>query len=1047
MKGLFSYGRAWLVTPVTWFGLRLGTLFIGAAFWLLLFIPSAFPAEIGADGTEFFEKKVRPILSEHCYECHSARSQKLRGKLMLDSRAGILRGGESGPAMLPGDPDKSLLIKAVRYADLDLQMPPKNQKLSNRQINVLTTWVAMGAPWPVEDKTVVARAKASDFEITVKDRAYWAFQLVRRPPVPVVKHAACVANPIDAFVLAELEAKALSPNPPASRREWVRRVYFDLLGLPPSPEQVVAFERDKSPHAAENLVDQLLSRPQYGERWARHWLDVVRFAQSNGYERDGEKPFAWRYRDYVIQALNQDKPYERFILEQIAGDELPDAAPEAIVATGFQRLGVWDDEPDDKRMAEFDQLDDIVSTTSTAFLGLTMGCARCHDHKFDPISQADYYQFLSFFRNLRPYEDAKYTLDSPNYAPLASPEKVRAWQTDHKARMQALEAQLPSAPAEEKKKIQEQLGRTRAESPPFEWALAAREHGSKPPPTHILIRGNAGSPGPEVQPAFLTVLGGEKPALPAPDTEAPSSGRRLALAKWLASPQNPLTARVMVNRLWQHHFGNGIVTTTTDFGRAGIPPTKPKLLDWLAAEFMEGGWSLKRLHRLILLSNTYRMSSHSQNLPAERLDPGNDLLWRQNLRRLEAEPIRDSILRITGQLNPAMGGRGFFPHLGGEVLAGASRPGLDWQKCSVEDCSRRSIYTYIRRTVPVPALEVFDYSNTTSPLGERAVTAVAPQALWSLNDEFMQQQSAAFASRLLSEIGAKPQRQVRRGYQLAFNREPTRRELQVGLDFIKRQTVAFQALASRLTFRPDVPSSLSVEYMKQLAPEDFVVGPRAGWTYHRGAWSAAYEGIRTMDRARGPFALWRNDASSNCVVEAELVLDRAAEAASLLVRATAEGDELRGYEVNLDPRRQRLMLRRHGTNLADLSQAAAAIPTAQPFPIRIEAAGARLRVWLDHSTEPAIDYTDAQPVRGAGWVGVRTSGAMLSVDHLALFIPERGPVLRCSGEPDDGCSVAGVGSARSETAKSVPGPSKAERQALQSFCLLLLNLNELIYID
>ncbi|MSU35588.1 MAG: DUF1549 domain-containing protein [Pedosphaera sp.] len=373
-----------------------------------------------------------------------------------------------------------------------------------------------------------------------------------------------------------MRAKSVVPNPPATRRELIRRAYFDLIGLPPTPEKLLAFESDNSPDAWEKLLDHLLSLPSYGERWGRHWLDVVRYAQSSGYERDGEKPLAWRYRDYVVRAFNQDKPYDQFIREQIAGDELDTVTLDSIVATGFQRLGVVDDEPDDKRMAEFDELDDVLSTTGTAFLGLTIGCARCHDHKFDPIPQADYYRLLSFFRNLRLNEPPKYTLDSANYAPLEDAENIKAWQRAQQSKLNPIQKRLSDAIDEsEKKRISKEIEAVQGEKPPFEWALAVRELGAKPPPTHVLIRGNAGSVGAEVQPAFLSVLGGGRPELPALPTDAASSGRRRQLAEWIASSQNPLTARVLVNHVWQHHFAHGLAKTPSDFGRSGIAPTHP----------------------------------------------------------------------------------------------------------------------------------------------------------------------------------------------------------------------------------------------------------------------------------------------------------------------------------------------------------------------------------------------------------------------------------------------------------------------------------------
>ncbi|HXI52656.1 MAG TPA: PSD1 and planctomycete cytochrome C domain-containing protein, partial [Candidatus Saccharimonadales bacterium] len=754
---------------------------VGQLRWLAILIacevgpPRAPGAEaVSAGDATFFETRIRPVLAQHCVSCHGEEKQK--GKLRLDSEAGLRAGGESGPVVVPGHPEQSRLIQAVTHTHADLQLPPK-KKLGARAIADLTRWVKAGAAWPASPPAAAARPGKGGSEVTEQDRAWWAFQPIRRPPVPSTKWQARAANPIDRFVFAQLETKGLTPNPSANPRELVRRLHFDLVGLPPSPEEVDAFASHPTSEAWEELVDRLLARPEYGERWGRHWLDVVRFAQSNGYERDGEKPYAWRYRDYVVRAFNQDKPYDQFVREQIAGDELPEAGADAIIATGFQRLGVWDDEPDDKRLAEFEELDDILSTTSTAFLGLTLGCARCHDHKFDPIPHADYYRMLAFYRNVTLYENARYAIDSPNYIPLADRAAVAEWKQAHASRLKPLEEALAGATnAETKKKLARQVEQTKGESPPFPWALAIRERGPRPPPTHVLIRGNAGSEGPEVEPAFLSVLGGRKPDLPEPAPGAVSSGRRRVLAEWIASPSNPLTARVMANRIWQHHFGRGLVKTASDFGHAGTPPTHPQLLDWLADEFIAHGWSVKALHKTILLSAVYRMSSRTDNTQAEAADPDNDFFWRQNLRRLEAESLRDTVLAISGQLNPVAGGRGFFPRLSGEVLAGQSRPGLDWEISSQAELARRSIYAYVRRTMPIPVLEAFDYNNTASPVSERPVTTVAPQALMLLNDEFMQTQADAWAARLVREAGPSPERQIQRGFRLALGRDPTARE-------------------------------------------------------------------------------------------------------------------------------------------------------------------------------------------------------------------------------------------------------------------------------
>lgn len=1034
---------------------------------------------LAADLT-FFENKIRPLLADQCYSCHSVKAEKTKGGLHVDSLEALLTGGDSGPALVPGDAEKSLLIKAVRYTDADLQMPPKGKKLSERQIADLTRWIKAGAPWPEADKAAARPTKASH-EITEQDRSWWAFQPIRRPQKSESINSRSVISKgtrsrtgslntdllitkslftdysIDQLIREQLDEKKLKPNPPATKRELIRRAYFDLIGLPPTPEQIAAFEKDKSPDAWARLIDHLLSLPQYGERWGRHWLDVARFAQSNGYERDGEKPESWRYRDYVVKAFNEDKPYDQFIREQIAGDELERVTFDSIIATGFHHLGVRDDEPDDKRMAEFDELDDMLSTTGAAFLGLTIGCARCHEHKFDPIPQADYYSLLSFFRNVRLYESPKYTLDSANYVPLAEPAKLAEWRSDLDARVKALEEKAALAKDDaEKKKLKQQIGGVRGEKPPFEFALGVRERGAKPPPTHILIRGNAGSPGAEVQPAFLSVLsrsrreetqtlnGRKDQSLLTSAPTSETSGRRRVFADWVASAENPLTARVIANRIWQHHFGNGIVKTTSDFGRAGTLPTHPKLLDWLAAEFIENGWSIKKLHRTIMLSQTYQMSSRAENAKADAVDPGNDLLWRQNLRRLEAEALRDTMLAISGRLNPKMGGRGFFPRLSGEVLAGQSRPGLDWELSSADELSRRSLYAYVRRTMTVPMLDTFDYSNTTSPLSERPVTTVAPQALLLLNDAFMREQAATFADRLEKEIrtvatgvrrwtntvappphaGGYDEKFITRGFQFAVGRQPTKRERHLARDFMKRQQESFATLRTRMTFRPDAPTSLSDGYMGKLKAGDFLIGPQTGWNYQRGRWSGSYEGIRTVERDRGPFALANAASFSNGMIEARVMLHTACETAGVTFRASAKDHELRGYEVAFEPREQRIVLRRHAGELTELARVPAAVPTGRNVALKIQAADARLRVWLGADPRPAIDIVDAKPLLAAGQVGVRSWGAALSVDDLVL-------------QPDGAAPIA-------VSDEQLPPP---ERRAREALCLLLLNLNEVVYVD
>jgi mono/diheme cytochrome c family protein len=687
---------------------------------------------------QFFENQIRPILANNCFRCHGP--EKHRSNLRLDSRAAVLAGGDSGPAVVPGKPDDSPMIKAVNYRDLE--MPP-GKRLSKKEVAALTEWVKIGAPWPASGVTEVQPPGPQGLKIAAADRQYWAFQPVARPTPPAAVRGDC-ENPIDAFVARKLEEKGLHFAPPTSRRELIRRAYFDLIGLPPTPEQVDAFVADPSPRAYEQLIDRLLAMPQYGERWARHWLDVVRFAQTTGYERDSEKPLAWRYRDYVIAALNEDKPYDRFIEEQLAGDELAPVTDASITATAFYRLGVWDDEPDDKRQAVFDELDDMLSTTGTAFLGLTLGCARCHDHKFDPISQEDYYSMLAFLRNVKPYSDPS------------------------KSRENTAQVKLVAG------------GRT----------LAVVESGPVPGPTQMLIRGSAAAPGREVLPRFLPALcksdAAAVPHLPGAAPTAKTTGRRAVLAKWVASRDNPLTARVIVNRLWQHHFGRGIVATPSDFGHTGLPPTHPELLDWLASEFSDGGWKLKRVHKLIMLSRTYQQSSRVSDERAVAVDPGNTLLWRQNLRRLEAEAIRDSILAISGQLNLKMGGRGIFPALSKEVLSTQSRPGLGWDTSSKEEQARRSVYIFVKRTLGVPLLETFDVASADSPTAARTTTTIAPQALLLLNSSFVEEQADALAARLLQEEGAQPAAYVERLFRLALGRPPTSAETAIALGYLQR---------------------------------------------------------------------------------------------------------------------------------------------------------------------------------------------------------------------------------------------------------------------
>jgi mono/diheme cytochrome c family protein len=691
-------------------------------------------AEVNSSGIDFFERKVRPLLAENCYSCHGEEKQK--GKLRLDSPAAIKAGGESGSVVVPGKPDESRMILAVSYKDEDLKMPPKT-RLSEKQVADLIEWVKLGAPMPTNETALAVAPARKDFQISDKDRAHWTFQPLKQPAVPkTTKGQKPIANPIDAFVLARLNLKRLAANPPATKRELIRRASYDLTGLPPSPAEVEAFLADKSPRAWEDLIDRLLASPHYGEKWGRHWLDLVRYAESNSYERDNPKPHAWRYRDYVIRSFNDDKPYDRFIREQLAGDELGKPDDDAIIATGFYRLGIWDDEPADKDLARYDELDDIVATTGQVFLGLTVDCARCHNHKIDPIPQRDYYRLLSFFQNVTAYENSGAKVEIP----------------------------LPGNAAEK--------------------ALAVSENGTKAPATFVLLRGNPKVKGDQVEPGFLQVLGGTEAKLAESSIAAKTSGRRTALANWIASPENPLTPRVMANRLWQHHFGRGIVRSPNNFGLQGDAPTHPELLDWLASEFIAQGWRMKPLHRLIMTSQTYRMSSHGR-ADGLKVDPANDLLWRFDMRRLAAEEIRDSILAINGSLNSKMFGPSIYVEIPKEVLAGQSVPGKNWGKSSPEEEARRSIYIHVKRSLITPILESFDLAETDRSTPTRFSTVQPTQALGMLNSDFLNRQAVVFATRLRKEAGDDLRNQVRLALSLVTSRPPTNAEVKRGIRLVE----------------------------------------------------------------------------------------------------------------------------------------------------------------------------------------------------------------------------------------------------------------------
>ncbi len=679
--------------------------------------------------------------------------------------------------------------------------------------------------WLIALSVGVVGDEGEELVITDSDREHWSFHAVVRPSVPKVKDTSWVRTPIDAFILAKLEQADRQPNPPAEKRDLLRRAFLDLIGLPPTIAEQDQFLADESPAALERLIDDLLSRPSYGERWGRHWLDVVRYAETNGYERDGAKPSVWRYRDYVIDAFNADKPYDRFIVEQFAGDELPDASTETVIATGFHRLGPFDDEPADFEQDRYDQLDDIIRTTSQAFLGITLGCARCHNHKFDPLSNHDYYRLGAVLNPLKRPLNGRTELDLPAgtlaqraalmerdrridevrkqiaevhdsirteflssgksalpadvvIAFVAAADKRTQPQKDLVARHAPhLEAELLAAlPDEKRQRIAEldrQIMALREATPDLPRGYFLTESTEPPSKSFLLFRGQASARGPEVQPAVPVVLTKNGAKFVSPPSTHGTSGQRLAFARWMASAENPLTARVIVNRVWQYHFGEGLVRTPSDFGIIGESPTHPELLDWLADWFArDANWSIKKLHRLILSSGTYQMSKADHPIYGEQ-DPRNVTLWRFPYRRLEVEAIRDSMLSVSGQLRRSMGGPGVYLEIPPEVLAGNSDPNVVWPKFDEAASSRRTVYAFVKRALVVPFLEVLDVCDTTRSTELRNRTTIAPQALTLFNGDFANRQARHLADRLMRDTGDDSVSQIELAYRLTLCRPPT----------------------------------------------------------------------------------------------------------------------------------------------------------------------------------------------------------------------------------------------------------------------------------
>jgi hypothetical protein len=764
---------------------------LGFGIWFLGFSPASAqptPAQL-----QFFENKVRPVLADNCYKCHSHQAEKVKAGLFLDTREGVLAGGESGPAIVPGDPEKSLLIKAIRYTNPDLQMPPKGKKLSDEQIADLTTWVKMGAP----DPRVGGVAKNwSD-----SGKKHWAWQPVTKSSPPPVKDSAWCQSPVDNFILAKLEEKELKPNPPADKRTLIRRASFDLIGLPPTPEEVDAFVKDESADAFAKVVDRLLASPRYGERWGRHWLDVARYSDTKGQvRRQREDPnflYAWTYRDYVIRSFNDDKPYNIFIIEQIAADKLPVNArnPTNLAALGFLTLG-------DRFMGmENDIINDRIDVVTKGFLGLTVTCARCHDHKFDPIPTKDYYSLRGIFASCV----------EPKVEPVISKiEPGEGYSDYYKKRMEldaeksSLDAKFAQARRTRNRQAVQQTQRALRENqaavakleqthPDAPERAIVLEDILKPHDSPVFIRGDAGNKGPLVPRRFPEILSG-----PFRPSYTNGSGR-LQLAYATASKQNPVTARVMINRIWLHHFGEGFVSTPDDLGTMAESPSHPELLDYLASQFMDNGWSIKKIHRLIMLSSVYQESSVN-NPRFAQVDPNNRLLWRAHVRRLEFEALRDSLLAIGGRLDTNLYGRPVH---------------FDRQP----DSGRRTIYGFVDRSDVADVLVNFDFASPDMPNGRRHETTVPQQALFMMNSPIVVELAKRLVALPEFHDCLDDEARVRFLYERIWQRLPEPDEIKLGIEFIAQTHAPDKASLQDVAVRPISNELGQNDSAKPQAPE------------------------------------------------------------------------------------------------------------------------------------------------------------------------------------------------------------------------------------
>jgi len=792
-----------------------------------------------ADG---LSRQVYDLFRQQCIKCHGVARA---GGLDLRTEDGLRKGGNRGVVVVPHKPDDSQLLKQVSHLEAPF-MPVGGAKLPEDSLELIRRWIESGASIatvpeasPNAAAAAAEMAKLEERPITTAERSYWAFVKPSRVTLPAVSNPAWNGNPIDAFLIAAMDKRGLVPAAPADKRTLVRRAYLDVLGLPPTPAEVDAFVNDRSPEAWPRLVDRLLASPHYGERWARHWMDLVRYADSGGFEFDVDRPEMYRYRDYLIDAFNSDKPYDQFVKEQIAGDEFSPGSAEAMIATGFLRLG-----PEGGGNRQ-DALDDLVATTTLTFMGMTVSCARCHNHKFDPIPQKDYYRIQSVFFStqnvehplapshevaanqkerdridalIKPLQAKKKEIEKPFHDQIVAREIAKqpeylqlAWKAPPEQRTEGqrlnvvqieetlmvgslrnlvLEEHVVALMTDEARAahagVKAEIAALEKQRPArLPSARAIGERARVPQTSYFLHRGSPDARGSAMTPGVLSVASAGEWAFPEAPADAKSSWRRRGFAEWLAHRDNPLTARVMVNRLWQHHFGEGLVRTPSNFGRMGEPPSHPELLDWLAIELVDQGWRLKPLHRLMLNSRAYQMTSVDR--PANvKIDPENRLFWRMPRVRLEAETIRDAALAVAGTLDRAIGGPAIFPFIDPDLFEKSSR--RDWKGLPDSDPStwRRSLYVFSKRSIRYPMFEAFDQPNLVNSTDRRNRTTIAPQALILMNNPMVLFQAGKFADRVRAEAGSEVSRQIELAYALALGRPPDALERSRGINFVRQ---------------------------------------------------------------------------------------------------------------------------------------------------------------------------------------------------------------------------------------------------------------------